>query len=175
MENVGYDYDDDYENSDPFANEIFDERMVDDTKYIYLPMDWDPNSDLLEPFNPDYLKDKTFNINSNIFNRGDGGDLRPNYVPMRFVEDLAGAKVNGKSGGYKGELYRSLKFDCDSKSIIYKKKEMFVRNPENNKLELTLIDSEELKDFKRLVGRVIIETDESRRLMRKKPEEVCYM
>ena len=140
MENTGYDY---YDSNDPFANEIFDERMREDSKYNYLPMDWDPNVDLLESFNPDYLTDKTFDINSRIFKRNDGIDLRPNNVLIRFVENLTGAMVNKKSGGYKGELYNDLTFDSDSKSILYKGVEMFVRNPENNDLELTLVDSED--------------------------------
>ena len=102
-------------------------------------MDWDSNADLLESFDPDYLKDKTFDINSNVFKRGDGNDLRPNNVLIRFVKELAGANVNKKSGGYKGELYNDLTFDSDSKSILYKGEEIFVRNPESNNLELTLI------------------------------------
>ena len=128
-------------------------------------MDWDPNVDLLESFDPDFLTDKTFDINSNIFKRGDGGDLRPHNVLIRFIKDFTVAtSVSKESRGYKGELYNNLCFDSDSKSILYKGKEMFVRNPENNDLELTLVDSNELEDFKRLVGRVIIETDESRKI-----------
>ena len=105
-------------------------------------MDWDPNVDLLESFDPNYLTDKTFDINSDIFKRGDGYDLRPNNVLIRFVKDLTGASVNKKSGGYKGDIYNDLTFDSDSKSILYRGVEMFVRNPKNKNLELTLVDSE---------------------------------
>ena len=66
--------------------------------------------------------------------------------------------------GYTKELYENLTFDENSKSILYKGKEIFVRNPENNNLELTIVNSQTLTDFKRLVGRVIIEMDESRKV-----------
>ena len=47
---------------------------IDDIQYSDLPMDWDPNVDLLESFEPNYLEDKTFK--SRIFKRFDGVNLR---------------------------------------------------------------------------------------------------
>ena len=79
-------------------------------------MDWDPDNDLLESFEPDYLEDKTFDINSRIFTRNDGLDLRTLNVRKRVAWELTGAKVMQRNS------------------------------------------------IKRLVGRVIVETDENRKV-----------
>ena len=47
--------------------------------------------------------------------------------------------------------------------FFIKGKEIFVRNPENNNLELTIVNSQTLTEFKRLVVTVIVETDENRK------------
>ena len=148
MEDTGY---------EDIDSEEIHERMVDINKWDNLPMDWDLDTDLLESFNPNYLEDKTFN-------RNDGLDLRLINVRKRVVEELTGAKVNSKTKGYAKELYENLTFDENSKSIPYKGEEIFVRNPENNNLELTIVNSQTLTEFKRLVGRVIVETDENRKV-----------
>ena len=70
------------------------QREIDYEKYENLPLDWDPETDLLESFEPDYLEDKTFDINSKIFKRNDGLDLRTLNVRKRVIERLAGAKVD---------------------------------------------------------------------------------
>ena len=58
------------------GHQVFRETLdeIDDIQYSDLPMDWDPNVDFLESFEPKYLEDKTFHINSRIFKRGDGLD-----------------------------------------------------------------------------------------------------
>ena len=70
---------------------------INDIEYADLPMDWDPNLDLLESFEPNYLKDKTFDINSRIFKRYDGVDLRTIDVRKRVIKELTGANVNAKT------------------------------------------------------------------------------
>ena len=146
------------------SSEEIHERMVDDFQYANLPMDWDPDVDLLESFEPDYLVDKTFHINSNIFKRTDGADLRTINIRKRVIRELTGADVNSKTKGYAGELYENLTFDEDSKSILYKCKSIFIRDLTNNNLVLTSENSQTLEEFKRLVGRVIVETDENRKV-----------
>ena len=51
-----------------------------------------------------YLEDKTFDINSRIFKRNDGYNLRESNVRKRFIEELTGAKVNARTKGYAKEL-----------------------------------------------------------------------
>ena len=99
---------------------IFRETLdrIDDIQYSDLPMDWDPNVDLLESFEPNYLEDKTFDINSRIFKRFDGVDLRTINVKKKVIKELTGADVNAKTKGYGKELYNNLTFDEDSKSIL---------------------------------------------------------
>ena len=133
---------------------------IDEMKYSDLPMDWDPNVDLLESFEPNYLEHKTFDINSRIFKRGDGLDLRMINVKKR-IKELTGADVSAKTKGYAKELYENLTFDGDknSESILYKDVRIFTRN-----LVLVNEDSLILQEFKCLVGRVILETDENRKV-----------
>ena len=73
---------------------------IDDIQYADLPMDWDPNEDLSESFELNYLEDKTFDINSRIFKRGDGLVLRTINVRKRIIKELTGADVNAKTKGY---------------------------------------------------------------------------
>ena len=104
--------------------DIDSEEIYDDRKYQSLPLDWDPEADLLKSFDLDYLQDKTFDIYSNIFKRKDGLDLRPLNVRKRVIGELTGAKVNYKTEGYAKELYDNLTFDEDNKSILYKGEEI---------------------------------------------------
>ena len=128
-------------------------------------MDWDPNVHLLECFEPNYLEDKTFDINSNIFKRGDKLDLRTINVRKRVIKELTGADVTSKSKGYSKELYHNLMFDEDSKSMLYKDVRIFTRDVTNvNNLVLVNEDSPILQEFKHFVGRVIVETDENRKV-----------
>ena len=64
MENVDFEGEND-------GDQVFRDTMdeIDDIEYANLPMDWDPNVDLFESFEPNYLEDKTFDINSRIFKR----------------------------------------------------------------------------------------------------------
>ena len=90
------------------GDRVLDE--IDDMKYSDLPMDWDPNVDLLESFEPNYLEDKTFDINSRIFKRCDGVHLITINVRKRNIRELTDADVNAKTKGYAEELYENLTF-----------------------------------------------------------------
>ena len=162
MEGIDYDVE----------SEELHERMVDDIKYAYLPMDWDPIEDLLESFNPEYLQDTTFDINSNIFKRFDGADLRTLNFRKRVIKELIGADVNAKTKGYARELYEKLTFDEGNKNILYKGKSIFIRDITNNNLVLTDKNSQTLQEFRRLVGRVIVETDENRKVNEEKAKRI---
>ena len=80
------------------------------------------------------------------------------------LKELTGADVNAKTKGYAKELYDNLTFDEDSKSILYKNVHIFIRDLTNNNIVITNEDSPILQEFKRLVGRVIVETDENRKV-----------
>ena len=149
---------------------IFRETLdrIDDIQYSDLPMDWDPNVDLLESFEPNYLEDKTFDINSRIFKRFDVVDLRIINVKKKVIKELTGADVNAKTKGYAKELYDNLTFDEDSKSILSKNVHIFIRDLTNNNLVIT----NELQEFKRLVGRVIVETDENRKVNEEEAKQI---
>ena len=110
------------------------------------------------------MEDKTFHINSRIFKRSDGVDLRTINVSKKVIRELTGADVNAKNKGYAKELYDNLTFDEDSKSILYKNVHIFIRDLTNNNLAITNEDSPILQEFKHWVGRVIVETDENRKV-----------
>ena len=94
------------------------QREIDDEKYENFPLDWDPETDLLESFEPN-LRDKTFDINSSTFKRKDGLDLRSVNVRKRVVEELTGAKISYRTKGFSKGLFDNLTFDEDNKSILY--------------------------------------------------------
>ena len=100
------------------------------------------------------------------FLRGDNFDLRTINVRKRVKKELTGADVTSKTNGYAKELYDNLTFDEDSKSILYKDVHIFTRDPtNNNNLVLINEDSQILQEFNGLVGRVIVQTDENRKVI----------
>ena len=61
-------------------------------------------------------------------------------------------------------MYDNLTFDEDSENILFKGVQIFIRDITSNYLVLTNKNSDILQEFKRLVGRVIVETDENRKV-----------
>ena len=119
------------------GDQVFRDTMddIDDIEYANIPMDWEPNVDLLESFEPNYLENKNL-ILILTFLRGDEMDLREININKRIIEELTGAKVTRKSKGYAKELYDNLKFDRDSEGILYKDVRIFTRDVTNNNLVL---------------------------------------
>ena len=75
--------------------------------------------------------------------------------------------------GYARELYENLTYDESNKNILFKDVPIFIRDLTGNNLVMTNRDISILQEFKRLVGRVIVETDENRKVNEEEAKRIC--